>query len=122
MGPRGPFDGAACLLTLHFLPRDERLHTLREIRRRLLPGAPPVVAHHSYPSGHDPSPWLARSAAFANGPGVDGFETRVSGAKIAALLPLLSIDEEETVLREAGFSDIAIFYAGFSFRGWVSKA
>jgi len=26
------------------------------------------------------------------------------------------------VQREAGFSDVALFYAGFSFRGWVSRA
>ena len=35
----GPFDGATCLLTLHFLEAGERLATLREIRRRLKPGA-----------------------------------------------------------------------------------
>lgn len=47
--PEGPFDGATCLLTLHFLPAEERLHTLKELKRRLRPGAPFVVAHHSFP-------------------------------------------------------------------------
>lgn len=28
--PEGPFDGATCLLTLHFLSREERLRTLRQ--------------------------------------------------------------------------------------------
>lgn len=120
--PPGPFDGATCLLTLHFLARDERLHTLREIRRRLKPGAPLVVAHHSYPSGSDPSPWLERSAAFAGGPGVDLAQARASGTKMAEFLPLLSTDADEAVLREAGFSDVALFYAAFSFRGWTSRA
>jgi tRNA (cmo5U34)-methyltransferase len=46
--PEGLFDGATCLLTLHFLSAEERLHTLRELRRRLKPGAPLVVAHHSW--------------------------------------------------------------------------
>ncbi|MEO8367396.1 MAG: class I SAM-dependent methyltransferase, partial [Pseudoxanthomonas sp.] len=32
--PDGPFDGATCLLTLHFLPAQERLHTLKELARR----------------------------------------------------------------------------------------
>jgi tRNA (cmo5U34)-methyltransferase len=120
--PPGPFDGATCLLTLHFLEKGERLRTLREIRRRLKPGAPLVIAHHSYPGGGDTSTWLERSAAFASGPGADFAQARASGAKMAELLPLLSTDEEEAVLREAGFSDIALFYAGFSFRGWVSRA
>lgn len=29
--PDGPFDGATCLLTLHFLPREDRARTLKEI-------------------------------------------------------------------------------------------
>src|SRR5688500_9657112 len=41
--PTGPFDGATCLLTLHFLAKDERLRTLREIHRRLKRGAALVV-------------------------------------------------------------------------------
>lgn len=120
--PPGPFDGATCLLTLHFLARDERLRALREIRRRLKPGAPLVVAHHSYPGGSAPSTWLERSAAFASGLGVNFSQARASGANMAELLSLLSTDEDEAVLREAGFSDVALFYAGFSFRGWASKA
>jgi len=38
--PDGPFDAAACLLTLHFLAQDERRQTVREVYRRLIPGAP----------------------------------------------------------------------------------
>ncbi|WP_291829696.1 class I SAM-dependent methyltransferase [Bosea sp. (in: a-proteobacteria)] len=120
--PPGPSDGATCLLTLHFLQREERLHTLREIRRRLKPGAPLVVAHHSCPSGDEPTAWLARSAAFADGPGADVARARLSAAKMAEHLPLLSADQDVAVQREAGFSDVALFYAGFSFRGWVSRA
>jgi len=45
--PIGPFDGATCLLTLHFLSREERLRTLQEIARRLRPGAPLIVMHVS---------------------------------------------------------------------------
>ena len=120
--PPGPFDGATCLLTLHFLHRDERLHTLREIRRRLKPGAPLVVAHHSVPTGDGPTAWLTRSAAFAEGPGADFAKARISAAKMVEHLPLLSADEEVAVQREAGFSNVALFYAGFSFRGWISRA
>jgi len=120
--PPGPFDGATCLLTLHFLQREERLHTLQEIRCRLKPGAPLVVAHHSVSSADDARVWLARSATFAGGPGADFATARRSAAKMAEHLPLLSADEEVAIQREAGFSDVALFYAGFSFRGWVSRA
>jgi len=120
--PPGSFDGATCLLTLHFLQREERLHTLREIHRRLKPGASLVVAHHSAPNGGEATAWLTRSAAFAGGPGAGSERARISAAKMAEHLPLLSADEEVAVQREAGFSDVALFYAGFSFRGWISRA
>lgn len=120
--PAGPFDGATCLLTLHFLTRDERLHTLRQIHRRLTPGAPLVVAHHSAPEGGDPVRWLTRSAAFARGPGADLAQASAAAAAMAERLPLLSAGEDEAILREAGFSGPALFYAGFSFRGWVARA
>jgi len=120
--PAGPFDGATCLLTLHFLAKDERLHTLRELHRRLKPGAPLVVAHHSTPETGALRHWLARSAAFAGGPGVDLAGAAASAAAMAARLPILRADEDEALLREAGFSDVALFYAGFSFRGWVAAA
>lgn len=45
-----------------------------------------------------------------------------SAAAMAQQLPLLSPADEETVLREAGFSVVALFYAGFTFRGWVAAA
>jgi tRNA (cmo5U34)-methyltransferase len=54
--PAGPFDAAVCLLTLHFIPAPERLDTLRHLHRRLKPGGPLVVAHHSFapqPPGRD---------------------------------------------------------------------
>ena len=118
--PPGPFDGATCLLTLHFLGRDERLQTLREIRRRLRPGAPLVVAHHSCPDGADLGRWLSRSVAFAGGSNAD--LARASAASLADRLPVLTAAEDEALLRQAGFSGVALFYAGFSFRGWVAVA
>lgn len=42
--PEGPFDAATSLLTFHFIAADQRLATLRNIRRRLRPGAPFVLA------------------------------------------------------------------------------
>src|SRR5262249_20919548 len=117
-----PFDGATCLLTLHFLERDERLHTLQEIRRRLKPAAPLVVAHHSSPERGALRRWLARSVAFASRSSVDFVQASAAAATMAAHLPILPTEEDEALLRDAGFSDVALFYAGFTFRGWVATA
>ena len=120
--PAGPFDGATCLLTLHFLPRDERLQTLREVRRRLKPGAPFVVAHHSFPKGDEGRRWLSRFAAFAVVNGVDPGQAAAMPAALAEHLPALSPEDDEALLREAGFGDVALFYAALTFRGWVARA
>jgi tRNA (cmo5U34)-methyltransferase len=121
VAPEGPFDGATCLLTLHFLQRAERLRTLIEIRRRLAPGAPFISAHHSFPQ--DPigkALWLERFAAFAAASGIPSAQTRDAAAGIGARLPALSPHEDEALLREAGFVGVALFYAAFTFRGWVA--
>ncbi len=120
IAPEGPFDGAVCLLTLHFVPRGERLETLRQIRRRLVPGAPFVVAHISF-SQTEPerSLWIARHVAFA---GTDPAHAENAKHAIATRLSVLSPEEDEAMLREAGFSGVSLFYAGLSFRGWVGYA
>jgi tRNA (cmo5U34)-methyltransferase len=121
--PEGPFDAAACLLTLHFLKYDERLRTAREIRRRLKPGAPFVAAHSSFPQ--EPGAralWLSRYAAFALGAGADREQVEKMRAAVEAHLNLLSPERDEELLREAGFSEVSLFYAAFTWRGWVAYA
>lgn len=123
VAPEGLFDGATCLLTLHFVPADERLAMLAEIRRRLKPGAPLVVAHFSIPDGPgERALWMSRYAAFAIDSGIARADAEKAAEGITAMLPILSPVEEEALLREAGFSDVALFYAGFTFRGWVARA
>lgn len=120
--PPGPFDGATCLLTLHFLERDERLRTLIELRRRLKPGAPLVVAHHSFPQDEDAKAvWLNRSIAFGISTGRIAADDAPRAAEaISRHLPALSPEHDEALLIEAGFSNVDMFYAGFTFRGWVA--
>tara|TARA_A100001391_G_scaffold65878_6_gene41558 strand:+ start:30048 stop:30728 length:681 start_codon:yes stop_codon:yes gene_type:complete len=119
--PIDPFDGATCLLTLHFLDKAQRLHTLTEIRRRLKAGSKVVIAHHAAPDAN-PERWLARSVAFADRAKSSLASAASSAKPMAERLPLLSPAEEETLLREAGFVEPALFYAAFSFRGWVATA
>lgn len=115
------FDGASCLLTLHFLDARQRLHTLRELHKRLRTGAPLVVAHHSVPQDPDGKlRWLQRYAAFAEASGVARVDAQRAIEAIAERLPLLSPEQEVALLQEAGFDDVELFYAGFSFKGWVA--
>ena len=119
--PEGPFDGASCLLTLHFVPLAERLATLKEIRRRLKPGAAFVVAHHSLPDGPARGVWLDRFAAFATDNGVDLDKASGGARALGERLPILTPEVEIDLLRAAGFVDPQLFYAAFTFRGWVAR-
>lgn len=121
--PSGPFDAGVCLLTLHFLDAEERRRTLREIRRRLAPGAPFVVCHSSFPQRHpERDLWLSRYAAFAVASGVEPEIAENARASVAAMLCVLSPEQDEALMAEAGFRDITPFYAAFSWRGWVATA
>jgi tRNA (cmo5U34)-methyltransferase len=118
--PEGPFDGATCLLTLHFMPEEERRRAVAEVYRRLKPGAAFVVAHHSYPQNEpEKRLWLSRFAAFGPEPGLSFASREDMITAIGERLPALSPEKDEEILRDAGFSDVALFYAGFTFRGWV---
>ncbi|MDF0730423.1 methyltransferase domain-containing protein [Pseudomonas entomophila] len=120
-GDAGPFDAATCLLTLHFLPEAERLRTLRELHRRLKPGAPLVVAHHSFPNqGSEQDRWLLRNATFANAPGTAPKQLAESIATMKERLPVLTPEQDVALLEAAGFTDVQLFYCGLTFKGWVA--
>ncbi|TKD53318.1 class I SAM-dependent methyltransferase [Sphingomonas baiyangensis] len=121
--PDGPFDGATCLLTLHFLPRDARTQTLREMRRRMKPGAPLVVAHSSFPQDEPArARWLDRYAAYALASGADPAQVEQARAAVGASLALLTPEQDEACLRDAGFDAVDLFYAAFTWRGWTARA
>lgn len=119
----GPFDAATCLLTLHFVAREERRRIAAEIRRRLAPGAPFVVAHCSIPQGDgERALWLSRYAAFVVASGGDPEKAAQARSAIDERLHVLTPAEDEAILRDAGFANVALFFAGFTFRGWVAYA
>ena len=41
---------------------------------------------------------------------------------IEANLSLLSPEQDAQILREAGFADVELFYAAFTWRGWIAYA
>lgn len=121
--PEGQFDAATCLLTLHFLSIEERRRTAVEVHRRLKPGAPYVIAHLSFPQGEgERALWLSRHAAFLIASGLDPEKAANARVAIDTRTHILTPEQDEAILREAGFSNVSLFYAAFSFRGWVAYA
>ncbi|MCC0809031.1 class I SAM-dependent methyltransferase [Methylobacterium sp. W2] len=121
--PAGPFDAAVCLLTLHFLDAAEREATVNSIRQRMRPGAPFVVAHASFPQAEEErGRWLKRYEAYAVASGAEPAMARKARAAVDASLPALGPEEDATILRAGGFRDVAMFYAAFTFRGWIARA
>jgi tRNA (cmo5U34)-methyltransferase len=121
--PEGPFDAAACLLTFHFIPQPQRLETLRQIRRRMKADAPFVVAHISIPEAEtERSKWIDRHIAYAALDGSDPAKAEEARKSMLTRLSILAPHEEEEMLRDAGFAGVSLFFAAFSFRGWVAYA
>jgi tRNA (cmo5U34)-methyltransferase len=121
--PSGPFQAATCLLTLHFLSREERARTLREVHRRLEPGASFVAVHASFPQRPaERREWLERYARFALGSGADPAHVEKMREGVESHLHLLEPAEDEALIRAAGFRDAAMFYAAFTWRGWIARA
>ncbi len=123
IAPEGPFDAAVCLLTFHHIPVEQRPEILQQIRRRLKAGAPFVVAHMSFPQDEpERSMWIDRHIAYGAPDGTDPSRQENARRAMRERLHILAPEDEEAMLRAAGFSDVSLFYAAFSFRGWVAYA
>lgn len=121
--PQGPFDAATSILVFHFIPLEERLDTLKQIRQRLKVGAPFILVHLSFPQTEpERSLWIARHVAFGQPLKVDSVQAEKSQQAIRSKLTILSPEDEVKMLAEAGFSNASLFYAGLSVKGWISYA
>ncbi len=65
---------------------------------------------------------MSRHAAFLIASGVEPRQAADTREKLQSQLPILTPAQDEAILREAGFSDVQLFYVGFTFRGWVAYA
>jgi tRNA (cmo5U34)-methyltransferase len=102
---------------------EERLRTLREVQRRLKPGAPFVIAHLSLPlDDAERATWLSRYVSFSVDSGADPDKAAHAATTVGSQLPILSPEQDEALLRAAGFTNVSLFYVGFAFRGWVAYA
>lgn len=122
--PLDRFDAATCLLTLHFLDAPERTRTVTEIHRRLKTGAPFVAAHSSFPQRpQERHVWWSRFEAYAIAAGADPAHAAMArAANTAASATMFDPEADEAILRAAGFSDASLFYAAFTWRGWIGHA
>ncbi|HEX8570440.1 MAG TPA: class I SAM-dependent methyltransferase, partial [Caulobacteraceae bacterium] len=122
--PEGPFDGASCLLTLHFVSDDgDKLEALRAIRARLKAGATFVLTDLCMDkAAADHEQRLDRYCRFALDSGAPPDDVAGTRERVLSVLNTVSAEREEELLREAGFTDIDLFYAGLSWRGWSASA
>ena len=122
--PVGPFDAATCILVLGVLSDDgSKLATLREIHRRLKPGAPFVLVDHCLDrSAPDFERKLARYATYATTSGVDPEVVANAKTHLRTNAGLVPFERDEALIDEAGFRDRETFYLGMAWRGWLALA
>ncbi|WP_412051585.1 class I SAM-dependent methyltransferase [Hoeflea sp. Naph1] len=121
--PDGPYDAATSILTFHFIAHDQRLDTLNQIRSRLKSGAPFILVHLSFPQTEpERSIWIARHVAYGRSNGTDPALAESARQAIGSRLTILSPEDEVAMLHQAGFSDVSLFYAGLSIKGWIAYA
>ena len=65
---------------------------------------------------------MNRYANFAVQSGADPAQVGNMRSAVEAHLHLFSPDQDEDMLRDAGFSDVQLFYAAFTWRGWLAHA
>ena len=63
-----------------------------------------------------------RYAGFALGSGADPEQVETMRTNITKSLALYTPGEDEAMLRSAGFREVQLFYAAFTWRGWVAYA
>jgi len=122
--PEGPFDGATCLLTLHFLKDDgEKLEALSAVHARLKAGGRFVLVDLALDkSAADYATGFERYRRFALESGADPQDVEKTCERLITVLHTVSPERNAALLAEAGFSDIDLFYAGHAWRGWSASA
>lgn len=122
--PPGPFDGATLILVLGLIPDDgSKLKTLQDIRRRLKPGAPFILADRCDDrEGPDFDRNVDRYVAYAVASGVDPDTLANARASQRANAALATPQRDEGLLKEAGFTGVETFFFAMNWFGWVAYA
>jgi tRNA (cmo5U34)-methyltransferase len=117
------YDGATCILVMHFLPDDgSKLRLLESIGRRLKSGSPLILVdgfgvRDSEPFNRTVSAWKTFVKARGVDPQAveDGF-----GGQIFKRLQFVPEERIETLLDQAGFERPSRFFTSFLYGGWIA--
>lgn len=120
--PENDFDAATSLLVMQFLPDDgEKLRFLKNIAERLRAGGPIVLVDLEGEIGSDK--YTTLDAAWKN----QQLFSRAEGKKIAEEFEIrerevhfITQNRIESLLQEAGFSNIYKFFQAYLFGGYVA--
>jgi tRNA (cmo5U34)-methyltransferase len=117
------FDGATCILVMHFLKDDgAKLDFLKSIGRRLKPGAPFILVDGCGKPGS--RVFKANLKAWKQYPIMHGLEPDyVEKAFNKTILRIVQFVPESRILellKEAGFNRVFKFYSGFLYHGWTA--
>jgi tRNA (cmo5U34)-methyltransferase len=117
------FDGATCILVMHFLKDDgSKLGLLKSICQRLKPGAPLVLVDGC----GDPASKTFRETlnAWKQYPIMHGEDPKeVEKAFNDIILKMIQFVPEARILEllnEAGFDNVFKYYSGFLYNGWTA--
>lgn len=122
--PDGPFDGATLVLVLGLIPDDgSKLRLLKDIRRRLKPGAAFVLVDRCDDrDSPDFDRNVDRYVAYAVSNGVDPGTLKNARASQHGNAAMVTAARDEALLNEAGFSNVEAFYHAINWYGWVARA
>ena len=81
-----------------------------------------MAAHGSFPQDDSRSRWIARYEAYAVASGADRDQAAKARVAIEAHLHTLVPEADAAVMRAGGFRDVELFYAAFTWRGWIGRA
>lgn len=121
--PAGPFDAATSCLVMPFIADDGgKLDYLRQLRRRLRPGAPLLMVEGF--AARDPEGWERYIKSYimhARAHGVDD-ALLVRARDAQATLHYVAVERQLELFAEAGFSDVKQFFQALHIHGWVARA
>jgi tRNA (cmo5U34)-methyltransferase len=118
------FDGATCILVMHFLKDDgAKLDLLKSIHRRLKPGAALTLVDGCGKPGS--RAFKDNLKAWKEYPVMHGLEPDyVEKAFRKTILKMVQFVPEPRILellQEAGFTNIFKYYSGFLYSGWTAR-